>query len=224
MSDNSSDACLSKRQWKWQQYLSQRDNTLSSVFVCGDGEHSGSLGVQDAVFDLCIDSDVLIIGFDLPHWLPHLCRLWDKHLVILCRHTQKPAWWFVRLAVWYFEAYLSWCLFPKCASDQATLSYSRSISISLSCPINNHIPKPPDGKSWTQQSATSWSTFPTAMVPEVFWGFQKLWFALIHGNSNFCDWWILLFKELWLLQKHIILCHCLIMELVVCLKRFIHYP
>lgn len=68
-------------------YLFKADDSLSRVPVCGYGEHVGPLWVNNAVLDVCIDAEVLIVGFDLPYRFPYLGWFRDVQLVIFCGWT-----------------------------------------------------------------------------------------------------------------------------------------
>lgn len=54
------------------EYLLETDDALPGVTVVGDGEGVGSLRVDDGVFDVSIDPQVLVVGLDLPHRLADL--------------------------------------------------------------------------------------------------------------------------------------------------------
>jgi len=56
--------------------------SLVSLYV--DMENMLAPLVNDAVLDVCIDAEVLVVGFDLPHRFPHLSGFGDVQLVIFC--------------------------------------------------------------------------------------------------------------------------------------------
>lgn len=66
-------------------YLFEADDALLGVPICRYGERVGSLRVDDAVLDVCVDAQVFVVGFDLPHWFAYLGRFGDVELVVFCR-------------------------------------------------------------------------------------------------------------------------------------------
>ena len=95
-------------------YLFEADDALLGVPICRYGERVGALWVNDAVLDVCVDAQVFVVSFDLPHWFAYLGRFRDVELVVFCRYTfickqgqpQQGKWYKQKLisAMCYFNS------------------------------------------------------------------------------------------------------------------------